>query len=147
MTTPFVITRDPPQPAHGDTTEPFKTVCPPDWEGTQAPERRWLVKDRIPAGDVSILLGDGGTGKTLIALQLATAMARGAQDWLGAVIEPGSVMMYSAEEDEDESRRRIERIAELGGFRLADLPGLHLHFPQIDKALLGNFARLRIRTT
>ena len=112
-------------------------VRPPDWEGTQTPERRWLVKDRLPAGDVSILLGDGGTGKPLIALQLATAMARGAQDWLGAVIEPGPVLMYSGEENEDEIRRRIERIAELGGFTLSELANLHLHFPALDKVILG----------
>src|SRR5260370_40311615 len=46
-------------------------VCPPDWRGMAIPPMRWLATQRIPADDTVILSGDGGGGKTTIALQLA----------------------------------------------------------------------------
>ena len=39
-----------------------------------------LSAARIPRGDVTTLHGDGGAGKTDIALRLAANVARGAQD-------------------------------------------------------------------
>src|SRR5260370_18998949 len=74
---------------------------------------RWLVTNRIPAGKVSLLSGDGATGKTTIALQLAVAVAVASPDWLGSAIEtPGPVIFVSAEEDEDEIQRRLGRSEE-----------------------------------
>src|SRR5689334_19490826 len=58
-----------------------------DWQGQSVPERRWLVRNRIPMANVTLLSGDGAAGKTTIALQLAVAVASGAGDWLGAVID------------------------------------------------------------
>ena len=138
---PFIqITRDAPQaPATADAITALPTITPADWAGP-CPDRRWLAKDRIPAGDVTALLGDGATGKTQIAKQLEVAVARGAQDWLGTVIEAGPVLCYSGEEDEDENQRRIERIAEIGGFSLSALSDLHIYCPDPDKALLGEAA-------
>ena len=47
------------------------TINPAQWEGTIVPPRRWLSKNRIPMCEVTGLGGDGGIGKTQIALQLA----------------------------------------------------------------------------
>jgi hypothetical protein len=33
------------------------------WHGIPIPPMRWLATDGIPAGDVTILSGDGGGGK------------------------------------------------------------------------------------
>jgi AAA domain len=62
----------------GATTEPalLTTITPSAWRGTPIPPMRWLALHRIPAGDVTILSGDGGGGKTTIALQLAVAVTQ-----------------------------------------------------------------------
>ena len=48
---------------------------PADWEGKTAPPRLWIVLDYIPAGTVTLLYADGGTGKSYFKLQLAVARA------------------------------------------------------------------------
>ncbi|HEY9147871.1 MAG TPA: AAA family ATPase, partial [Gammaproteobacteria bacterium] len=60
----------------------WKWLCAADLEGLPIPEREWLVQDLIPARNVTLLYGDGGTGKSLLALQLAVAVALG-RPWLG----------------------------------------------------------------
>jgi RecA-family ATPase len=104
-------------------------VSPPTWPKEPPPRVAWVAHNLIPRGDVSSLGGDGGSGKTMLALQLATAMARGAQDWLGAVVNPGPVVFLSGEEPEDEIRRRVARIAARQGFDCDALADLHFWFP------------------
>jgi RecA-family ATPase len=104
-------------------------VSPPAWPKDPPPRVAWVAHNLIPRGDVSSLGGDGGSGKTMLALQLATAMARGAQDWLGAVVDPGPVVFLSGEEPEDEIRRRVARIAARQGFDCDALADLHFWFP------------------
>ena len=41
------------------------------------PPRRWLVKDWLPAGRVTLLAGQGGVGKSRLALQLSAGIASG----------------------------------------------------------------------
>ena len=55
---------DPPPPS-------IKTVTPAEWPDEEPPPVDWLADQRIPRGDVSALHGDGGSGKTDVALQLA----------------------------------------------------------------------------
>ena len=115
-------------------TEPERTaaaplVSPPAWPKEPPPRVAWVAHNLIPRGDVSSLGGDGGSGKTMLALQLATGMARGASHWLGAVIEPGPVVFLSGEEPEDEIRRRIARVGARQGFDCDDLADLNFWFP------------------
>src|SRR5690242_17155763 len=51
-------------------TEKMTFTRPAQWAGKPIPKRRWLVQDRIPAGKLCLLNGDGAAGKTTIALQL-----------------------------------------------------------------------------
>jgi len=114
------------------TAEPIAQAAfttPPMWPDEPPPRVSWIAHNLIPRGDVSTLGGDGGSGKTMAALQLSAAVARGAQDWLGAVIEPGPVVFLSAEEPQDEIRRRLARIADRQGFKCGDLKDLHFWFP------------------
>jgi RecA-family ATPase len=113
----------PPKPLIFTTADRF--------EGAEIPRRRWLVRDRIPMRVVTILSGDGASGKTTILLQLCDAVVRGT-DWLSGVIEEvGPVMFVTAEEDDDEIQRRLAAInihtgrpfAELGGLHFVCLPG------------------------
>lgn len=105
--------------------------------GIEPPQRRWLVPNRVPLGNVTLLSGDGAAGKTTIALQLAAATVTGSS-WLSALIEQqGPVMFLSAEEDHDELHRRVASIAAHHGLGLNDLAGLHLLGMPGEDALLG----------
>ena len=47
------------------------------WERPEPPPREYVVDDLIPAGALTILYGDGGLGKSLLALYVATCTAAG----------------------------------------------------------------------
>lgn len=116
---------------------PLDFIDPTEWEGTEAPPRRWLVRNRLPAGAVCLLQGDGAAGKTTIALQLMVATLRGT-DWLGAVIDTsGTAMMLTAEEDGEEIHRRLGPIVRHQGTKFSDLGGLHVHCIPGEDAVLG----------
>jgi RecA-family ATPase len=125
---------DAPSPDRG---APLALVCPPAWRDVPLEPMRWLATNRIPAGDVTILSGDGGGGKTTVALQLAVSVERGLGDWLGTTCEAGPVIFFSGEEPKDEMRRRLQRVARKRGLEPADLAGLHFHFADPDACLLG----------
>mgnify|MGYP001616429289 FL=1 len=59
------------------TTPPLKLFEPATLDGTIPPPRRWIVEGLVPQGAVTMLGGDGGVGKTLLAQQLATAAVLG----------------------------------------------------------------------
>ncbi len=76
-----------------------------DFARSPPPERRWLVRDMIPQGKVTLLYGNGGDGKSLLELQLAIAVATGS-DWVGKMPERGRALILSAEDDHEEIHRR-----------------------------------------
>lgn len=116
--------------------QPLQTVTPLDWKGTEAPAQRWLASGRIPAGDLTILSGNGGAGKSEIAVGLAVAVAAGLGDWLGSVVESGPALFFSGEEDEGNVRDRVERICRHRGLDPHGLADLHLLFPDLDATWL-----------
>lgn len=103
----------------------LRIVPASDFAGKPVPEREWIVDGLIPAGNVTLLSGDGGVGKSLLALQLGVAMVTGT-DWIGFNPEQGRVLYLSAEDDEDELHRRVFGIAETCGLRLPQLQDLLL---------------------
>lgn len=94
--------------------------CAADFEGKEVPERLWLVPDIMPDRSVTMLSGDGGVGKSLLALQLGVAVAAGG-GWLGLEPERGPVIYASAEDDIDEVHRRLNDIKRAQGLTFADL--------------------------
>jgi len=92
----------------------------------QVPRQHWLVEDLIPEGNVTLLSGDGATGKSLLALQLAVAVATSGH-WIGLKPEPGRVLFVSAEGEIEELHRRLARIVPrletLGNLTLVPLAG------------------------
>lgn len=83
----------------------IKWVDPRDWQGVTPPPRRFLVDGMIPDGEVSLLTGEGGVGKTLSAQQLGTAVAAGLP-FLGRNTIQSKVMMFLCEDSEAELHHR-----------------------------------------
>jgi hypothetical protein len=96
------------------TVEPIKWMRPSDWQGVEPPPREWEVEGWIPRREVTLLYGDGGIGKTLLAHQYATAAAAGVS-WLGQKTRQAKVMCFFCEDGEDElHRRQIDVCKSLG---------------------------------
>ena len=81
--TEFTTPVEPPRaPAPGrrpavSTGPKIEILDPIVWQDQPVPERRWLVPDLIPMQNVTMLSGDGGVGKSIVALQLMVACALG----------------------------------------------------------------------
>jgi RecA-family ATPase len=114
----------------------LKFINPADWEGRPIPPRRWHVPEFIPYGEITMLSGDGGTGKSLLGLQLAVATAT-AREWIGTAPEPGKVLFISAEDSADELHRRTANICRAMSIRFADLADLRLLSLAGDDAILA----------
>lgn len=93
--------------------------------GLKPPPREWLVSEMIPAGVPTLLYGDGGSGKSLLAAQLAVAVSSTGR-WLGRDVKRGGVLFVSAEDDQDELDRRLIAITAAEGVGMRDLRGLNL---------------------
>ena len=107
-----------------------------DLHGKAIPPREWLVDGLVPMNTVTLLGGDGGTGKSLLALQLATAVATDAA-WLGKHTESGKALFISAEDDKHELHRRMADIARANDIALSDLKNLHMRSLAGEDALLA----------
>lgn len=89
------------------------------------PDRMWIVPNLIPDRNVTDLSGDGGLGKSLLALQLGIAMTT-KSDWLGTLPAPGVVLYVSCEDDPDEIMRRRNAVLAGMGLSPKDLHGFYL---------------------
>lgn len=70
---------------------------------------RWLWRDRIPRGKVSLVAGNPGLGKSQLAISIAAIVSTGRPWPDGATTNPGRVVICSAEDDaEDTIRPRLE---------------------------------------
>jgi RecA-family ATPase len=91
--------------AHTETDEP---VALSDLKGEPKP-REWFVEEWVPAGSVTALYGDGGTGKTLLAQQLLVAADIGGK-WCGIDVPQTNALGVFCEDDHDELHRRHNAI-------------------------------------
>ena len=118
----------------GSTDIPHSPI---DWSKCvgSPPDREWTLDGMIPRGNVTSLFGDGGTGKTLLAQQLATCVATGRGDprrssdsavdpvtrLFGRTVRNGPAICLFAEDDEDELWRRQADINRHYGLTMDDL--------------------------
>jgi AAA domain len=72
--------------------------------------RRYLLKDLVLAAYVTLLYGDGGVAKSLLALALAVAVAGGSGKWLGREVESCRVLYVDFELDAEEQARRVYQL-------------------------------------
>lgn len=84
------------------------------------PRRRWIVTDWIPLHQVTLLSGDGGIGKSLLALQLMVAVATGTP-WIGLQVERVGCFGLFAEDDDAELHHRLANVCEAAGVSVGEL--------------------------
>jgi Mrp family chromosome partitioning ATPase len=114
-------------PAFSDETPlpPLEIVNAQSLAGKEPRAREWLIQGLIPAREITMLSGDGGTGKSLLALQLAVAVAT-ATDWAGQVPNKGRSLFISAEDDVTELHRRLSTIIRAQRVVIEDLGSLNI---------------------
>jgi RecA-family ATPase len=112
------------------------------WDGVSPPQQEWAVCSRVPTGHVSLFSGEGGTGKSLIMLQLAVDVALG-RDWFGAPVKRGPALVIDAEDDEKIIHKRLADILDHhDGVRFADVRrDLHVASLAGEDAVMATFDR------
>ena len=109
-------------PEPDDDDDPYAEEPPPkiewtvaaDLEGLPVPPREWLVDEWMPVRTVTSLNGGGGTGKSLVAMQLATSLATGTS-FFGLRVQQCTVLGIFCEDDRDELHRRLSGPTLTGG--------------------------------
>jgi RecA-family ATPase len=91
-----------------------------NWDAASVPEREWLIRDRVPIRQPTLLSGEGAVGKSIVTLHLLVAVALG-RDWIGTLPEPGGAWYVGAEDDERELHIRLSAIQKHFGASYADL--------------------------
>jgi RecA-family ATPase len=76
---------------------------------TPAPPRNWFCYPWMPQKEVILLSGDGGIGKSTLAVQAGISSALGIQ-WLGYDIMKGRTLILSCEDGRAELHYRLEQI-------------------------------------
>lgn len=105
--------------------EQLLTVNAADLLTTSPQARSWLVDPLIPRRQVTLLSGEGGVGKSFLALQLAVAVATGTE-WIGYRPVQGKALFVSAEDELDEIHRRLVPMIEKMGLLPSDLRDLEI---------------------
>ena len=99
-----------PDPDPGVSAKPLTTFNPTIFAGKgSAPPLEWLVQDWVPCGVVTGVYGDGGTGKSLLMMQLQTSTALG-KPWLGLAVQQVKSLGIYCEDEHNELWRRQEKI-------------------------------------
>lgn len=67
-----------------------------------APDPNWLVDGLICSGDVHLLIGDPGLGKSWLTMDLAVALADGRDKWLDRRVRKNGTVLYVDEENPED---------------------------------------------
>lgn len=101
----------------------LEIIEPTRLAGLPIPDRKWTVEGWVPKGAVTLLMGDGGTGKSLVAQQLLTCCATG-KSFLGLKTEPCKAFGIFCEDDGPELHRRQDAINRMLDLEFGDLDDL-----------------------
>lgn len=95
------------------------------FHGKAIPEQVWLIDQIAAANQPCVITGDGGLGKSSLALDLAVAVATGGK-WLSRTVAHGPALYFSAEDELDEVHRRLAKICFARGIPLSALDNVHI---------------------
>jgi RecA-family ATPase len=112
---------------------PIDFADPSHWSGMDIPPQQWLMEGWIPDLKSTGLYGDGGTGKTTLALQLAVSCAAGLP-FLGSPVKQCLVMAFLGENDSSDTQRTLDRVCQAYDVDLSELTDLRI----ASRAGLGN---------
>lgn len=98
----------------------------PMWGYEQPPPMQWTIRSFIPKGFLTLLLADGGMGKSILALYVALCVALG-RSFFGLQVERGAVLYVDYELDRDSQFRRF--------WRVAKGEGIDVHHPRLENRL------------
>jgi RecA-family ATPase len=120
-----------------EPTAPLAWIDMSAWDSAPEPERKWIIRDRVPANQAGLFSGEGGTGKSIIELIKNAAHVTG-KDWLGSMPELGPAFYIGCEDEQDEIHRRLAAVTRHYGVTFKQLikGGLHV------MCLLGQDATL-----
>lgn len=112
-----------------------------DWQGTNAPPRPWIVDGWLPSRAVTLIAGEGGTGKSLMVQQWLSCLAAGLP-FIGIDgARPVRCLYVNCEDPADELHRRQEAIARALGRPMATFGSDMAILPRVGAAdnALGTF--------
>jgi len=107
--------------------------------GREPPPRTWIVEGMIPRSANVLFSAHGGSGKTLLALQLAVSIAAG-RPFFGLPTTQATVVALFAEDDADELHRRLAAVCAALEVNLAEIADRLLIFDAVGVDV-GLFSR------
>ena len=126
----------------------LRSMRPAKFTGREVPDREWVVEGLIPSRTVTMIAGDGGLGKSLLAMMLQVACATGGE-WLGRqAAQVPSIALYG-EDDTNEIHRRLNDITQHNGIAFDDERLERMQFISVDgeENSLVDFATIFERET
>jgi len=75
------------------------------------PTPEWVVEDMIPGGEVTILVSDGGIGKSWLLVALAETIANNGRTFLGHYCTPGNTVYFDMELDRAWYSNRVKMVS------------------------------------
>ena len=110
-------------------------------EPVAAPTTRQLIERLLPLGETSVIFGDGGTGKSLLALSVTVAVSSGIPlpGGLRPTQEAAPVLLLDWESCQEEQNERLAGL--LSGFGLSAAPGIY--YRPMARGLADDAAYLR----
>lgn len=100
-----------PEPHKSPPTTPFMILSASEW-AAPLPPRQWLIEGMLPAGGVAFWASEPGKGKSLLAVELAEAIA-GGRPFGGFTTKAGNVL-YCAPDAPLSMRYRLQGIPVAG---------------------------------
>lgn len=88
----------------------------------EPPPMKWLVEDLVCQGDVNLLIGAPGLGKSWLMMDLALGVIGGKSEWLGRPVKSNGPVLYIDEENpEDIIYHRFRKL----GLKSSDAGKIH----------------------
>lgn len=112
-----------------NTQKQFKLIPAADLLTSPPPPREWVIQDFLPRKIVGSIIAAGGTGKSYLAMHIATSVASGSS-LFGRYLakESAKVVFISGEDDSLELQRRLHRVTNSMPTSIKENINKNLHF-------------------